>query len=243
MKALEDPVEILVEMVKRGETDPWNIDVVEVADKFLQELEKAKKLDLRISGRVLLYAAILLRIKAEALTNEVLKTDEELVPDEVDFGEFFCAEDSAGIEHVEEDNKVVEDEVISYLLTPHRKIRRFTTLKDLIDELKRAEEVHRRKKRRKKREERSEVKAILETPHEENIEDTIAIVEEELKKLFSREHVLYFWEVVKGKNREDILSYYLSVLHLAFRQKLEVEQKRIYEDDIEMRLVRNEGDS
>ena len=231
---LEDPVEILVEMVRRGETDPWNIDVVEVADKFLQELEKAKKLDLRISGRVLLYAAILVRIKAEVLTSEVLKTgEEELVPDEVNFEEFFDAEE---MNYKDED--VAEDEVISYLLTPHRKVRRFTTLKDLIDELKRAEEIHRRKKKRKKREEQSEVTTILETPHEENIEDTIALVEEELKKLFGRKPVLYFWEVVRGKSREEVLSYYLSVLHLAFRQKLEVEQQQIYKDDIEIKQVR-----
>lgn len=236
---LEDPVGMLVEMAKRGEIDPWNIDVVEVADRFLQELEKAQKLDLRISGRVLLYAAILVRMKAEVLANEALRVDDseeqaELIPDEIDFGEFF---DEGFMDFKDSAESVESDELISFLLTPHRKVRRFTTLKDLIDELKRAEEVHKRRKRRKRREEEKDVKVILETPHEENIEDTIALVEKELSKLFSKNRVLYFWEVVKGKNREDILSYYLSILHLAFRKKLEVEQQRIYEDDIEIRWL------
>ena len=36
----EEPVEILVQMAERGEIDPWNIDIVEVTDRFLSELER-----------------------------------------------------------------------------------------------------------------------------------------------------------------------------------------------------------
>lgn len=61
----EDPVEILVGMAERGDIDPWNIDIVEVTDRFLAELEKRRELDLRVSGRTLFYAATLLRIKSE----------------------------------------------------------------------------------------------------------------------------------------------------------------------------------
>ena len=63
----EEPVEILVQMAERGEIDPWNIDIVEVTDRFLSELERRKELDLRISGRTLFYAATLLRMKSEHL--------------------------------------------------------------------------------------------------------------------------------------------------------------------------------
>ncbi|WP_245619048.1 hypothetical protein [Methanogenium cariaci] len=50
----EEPVEILVSMAESGgEIDPWNIDIVEVTDRFLGELERMKTLDLRISGRTL----------------------------------------------------------------------------------------------------------------------------------------------------------------------------------------------
>ena len=63
----EEPVEILVQMAERGEIDPWNIDIVEVTDRFLSELERRKELDLRISGRTLFYAALLLRMKSDHL--------------------------------------------------------------------------------------------------------------------------------------------------------------------------------
>ena len=71
----EEPIEILVQLAEKGEIDPWNIDIVEVTDRFLGELERRKELDLRISGRTLFYAAVLLRMKSEHL--------EELgIPDE-----------------------------------------------------------------------------------------------------------------------------------------------------------------
>jgi segregation and condensation protein A len=60
----EEPIEILAGMAERGEVDPWNIDIVEVTDRFLNELERRRQLDLRISGRTLFYAAILLRLKS-----------------------------------------------------------------------------------------------------------------------------------------------------------------------------------
>nr|HPM60845.1 segregation/condensation protein A [Methanoregulaceae archaeon] len=82
----EEPVEILVQMAERGEIDPWNIDIVEVTDRFLSELERRKELDLRISGRTLFYAAILLRMKSEYLDLSGDTEDEEVPDDDDGFG-------------------------------------------------------------------------------------------------------------------------------------------------------------
>jgi segregation and condensation protein A len=245
MNDLEDPVEMLVEMAKRGEIDPWNVDVIDVAAKFLEKLERAQKLDLRISGRVLLYAAILVRMKAEILSEEASKVrrrdEPEIIPEEIDFEEFF----DYGYEFAEEyeieqfDEKLsTGDELIDSLLTVQRRtVRRFTTLKDLIRELQMAETVEKRRKRRKQAEREEAIKKTLETPHEENIEEILIKVENELLRLFKRKEALYFSEVVKGKEKEK-LNYYLSILHLAFRKIIEVRQEKIFEEDIELRLFR-----
>ena len=74
---IEDPVEILVGLAERGEIDPWNINIIEVTDRFLSELERCRQLNLQISGRTLFYAATLLRMKSEQL---------DLVSDEEDDG-------------------------------------------------------------------------------------------------------------------------------------------------------------
>ncbi|RLI78792.1 segregation/condensation protein A [Archaeoglobales archaeon] len=218
-------------MVKKGEISPWNVDVVELADKFLKKLEEAQQLDLRVSGRVLLYAAILVRMKAEIITAESLgygEEEEELIPDEVDFSVL-------EIDEFEED----KEEIIEALITPRKKVKRFTPLKDLIKELKRAEEVEKRRVRRKRREARQEkdFDKTLKIPHEESMEETIAMVENVLKKLFKRKDVLYFSEIVKGMKINEIVSYYLSILHLAYRRKVEVYQEELYKD-IEIRGYR-----
>ena len=67
-----EPVELLVQLAEEGEIDPWDIDIVDVTDAFLDRLDDA---DLRTSGRALFYASVLLRMKSDAL----LGTDE---PDE-----------------------------------------------------------------------------------------------------------------------------------------------------------------
>ncbi|MFB6097232.1 MAG: segregation/condensation protein A [Haloferacaceae archaeon] len=65
-----EPVEVLVSLAKSGEIDPWDIDIVEVTDAFLDHLDRS---DLRTSGRALFYASVLLRMKSD----ELLAPDEE----------------------------------------------------------------------------------------------------------------------------------------------------------------------
>ncbi len=260
---LKDPVKVLVEMARRGEINPWNIDVVEVADRFLAELERAKRLDLRISGRVLLYAAILVRMKAEILAEEAILSEPDEVESEFDefelhsppefesefdVSEFELSEVDLEVERDAEPESLSyhdfdsesecpspeiaeEDEVIAYLMRPHRKVRRFTTLKDLLIELKKAESV----KKKKKKPADDVRKKILETPHDEDMEETINKVERELERLFDRKGMLLFSELVRGKGKGEMLSYYVSLLYLSFRKKVEIEQERIYEDDIVVR--------
>jgi segregation and condensation protein A len=84
---IEDPVEILVGLAERGEIDPWNINIIEVTDRFLSELERCRQLNLQVSGRTLFYAATLLRMKSEHL--ELLSAPSGEDPDDDDglFGE------------------------------------------------------------------------------------------------------------------------------------------------------------
>ena len=54
-----DGIEILVNMAKQGKIDPWNVDIVEVTDKYLTHLFQSKAQNLRLTGRTLLFAAII----------------------------------------------------------------------------------------------------------------------------------------------------------------------------------------
>ena len=75
----EDPIALLVQMAERGEIDPWDVDIIFIIDRFFTEAENQRSFDLRVSGRMLFYAATLLRIKAEYF-------DDESIADEADDG-------------------------------------------------------------------------------------------------------------------------------------------------------------
>ncbi|WP_435151672.1 segregation/condensation protein A [Haladaptatus sp. DFWS20] len=73
-----EPVELLVQLAEDGEIEPWDIDIVDVTDKFLARLDEA---DLRTSGRALFYASVLLRMKSDALlADDDPEEEEELEP-------------------------------------------------------------------------------------------------------------------------------------------------------------------
>ncbi len=143
----EEPVEILVQMAERGEIDPWNIDIVEVTDRFLSELERRKELDLRISGRTLFYAAILLRMKSDHLEQLAQEVDISFENDEI-------PEDN------EDDDSEIDGEAggrlgpvdrlereIKRRLERKQFRRHPITLYELITELKNAEKEERRRQR------------------------------------------------------------------------------------------------
>jgi segregation and condensation protein A len=62
-----EPVEVLVGLAEDGDIDPWDIDIVDVTDAFLDRLDGT---DLRTSGRALFYASVLLRMKSDALLDD-----------------------------------------------------------------------------------------------------------------------------------------------------------------------------
>ncbi|MCO5164943.1 MAG: segregation/condensation protein A [Planctomycetes bacterium] len=59
---------LLLEMARRGEYDPWDIDIVALTDRYLRALDE--RLDARDLGhvaRLIFYAAALVHLKAQAL--------------------------------------------------------------------------------------------------------------------------------------------------------------------------------
>jgi len=145
---IEDPVEILVGLAERGEIDPWNINIIEVTDRFLSELERCRQLNLQVSGRTLFYAATLLRMKSEHL--ELLSDPAKEGPDEDDelFGEDFdLALDSEADYHGRLGPIDLLEHEIQRRLDRKNLRKSPVTLFELIIELKNIEKEERRRRR------------------------------------------------------------------------------------------------
>jgi segregation and condensation protein A len=206
---LEEPIEILVNLAKSGEIDPWNIDIVEVTDKFLRQVEELEKMDLRMSGRTLLYAAVLLRMKSNVLVE--VDAPEEVIDDE--FSDF-----------------VVSDYPVP-ALPLRRSSRRPVTLEELLSELKKAELIEKRRFERfenKKEERRSTVEEVLSIAHEEDIENRVARMRDMLGGLFKKQSDIRFSDLAQPLDRTGKVMAYLALLFLATRKEIWLEQEELF---------------
>ncbi len=61
---------MIYELVKSEQMDPWDIDLSALSKKYVQMLKKLKDLDFRVSGKMVLAAAILLKLKSNLLVGE-----------------------------------------------------------------------------------------------------------------------------------------------------------------------------
>ncbi|HEV8289589.1 MAG TPA: segregation/condensation protein A [Candidatus Norongarragalinales archaeon] len=71
--------EFLHELVETKQMNPWDLDLCEIADAYLEKVRGLQALDLRIPANVILASAILLRFKAEAFTFEDPEPESDVI--------------------------------------------------------------------------------------------------------------------------------------------------------------------
>ncbi len=225
----EEPVEILVGMAESGEIDPWNIDIVEVTDRFLGELERMKELDLRISGRTLFFASTLLRMKSEYLeeTDEVEEAGFEEEPLFDDFG--FDADST--FEDFSEPIERLERE-IKRRVGRKGKRRRPVTLYELIKELKTAEKMERRRTRRKSPvpELLLEADDIVNVAHEEDFQDVTETVYTSFERMEADGKEVTTLHALSSGMGKDVRTVYLPLLFLMLEGRLMIWQDEFFGD-------------
>ncbi|AAC06703.1 segregation/condensation protein A [Aquifex aeolicus] len=63
----EHPFSLVLPLIEEGKLDPWEVDIVELANLYMEELKKLEVLDLRVPARAILAASFLLRKKIETI--------------------------------------------------------------------------------------------------------------------------------------------------------------------------------
>ena len=72
--------EMLLDLVASEKLDPWNIDIVDIAGRYLVRIRNLQMMDLHVPANLILAASILLRFKSDALKFE---EEEQVVEQEV----------------------------------------------------------------------------------------------------------------------------------------------------------------
>jgi segregation and condensation protein A len=215
-----EPLGILVELAQAGKIDPWDIDVVQLADNFLGRVAELKKMDLRISSRTLLYSAILLRMKSAGIFGVENEEVDEF------YSDFFDELD------------LPEPEEFPIPKLPVRRVStRPVTLNELILELKKAENTLSKKNEKKKSRPTAEERHLLASPqlttgdvlgiaHEEAISSRLALIWAKLAELFAIQPVVVFSSLLETS--EDKIMDYLSLLFLASNRRIWLFQNKLF---------------
>lgn len=229
-----DGIEILVSMARTGKIDPWNVDIVDVTDKYLAHLFQMKAQNLRLTGRTLLFAAILLRLKSNVLEGIGLEQFEPAEAPELDY------DDDDWNNHDEEistNNVISIDEVLQRRTSVRLNRSRMVNLKDLIKQLEFYEELdrkqalknaHERAKRRVRSYARLTPDDIVNLAHEEYIEKSVEVLHENLKRIFEREERIELNTLtLLGMDR---ITAYIALLFLSVQTDIELVQDEFYSE-------------
>lgn len=235
-KAKSEGIGILVEMAKSGKIDPWNIDIVDVTDKYLAHMVQMKSQNLRVTGRTFLFAAVLLKLKSNILEGiDVMQFETQ--DDEPQFDDDGFIVDYPEDDYVPTNNVISIDEVLQRRTSVRLNHNRVVTLKDLIRQLEFYEKLeqkqslksaHERARRRVQSYSRLTPDDIVNLAHEEYIETCVVKLKENLAQIFESNDKIELNELtLLGMDK---ISAYIALLFLTAETDYELKQDEFYSD-------------
>lgn len=202
--------EIIYYIVSVEKLDPWNIDLVKLAEGFVRYIKMVEYLDFRIPAKVVFVAAILLKLKASYLTIfEEVEEEEEKEKKYEELG--------------------IEPELVELGIPLRRIPKRQITLEELIYALRKALKVkERREERRKRWERRLGAEIVGEEDISKRIERLLREIEEVMERL--KERKVRFREIVEEWKRDRIVEHLVPLLHLEKDKKVKTEQEKFFDE-------------
>ncbi|MGC8699614.1 MAG: segregation/condensation protein A [Candidatus Micrarchaeia archaeon] len=196
--------DLLIELVKKNKLDPWNVDILEIVDKYVEAVKEFKTMDLRVPANIILAASILLHFKSEALYYEIEEKKEE--------------ENSA--EPVQ--RSVPEIPPLSFRLRipPKRKI----TLTELIAALEEAMKLKETKEQKK-----SETVNFPIKFENKDIELELNKLFEEIKASVDKKGMTTFSQIaMKERKKDPLVELFIPLLYLAHRERITLMQEAFF---------------
>lgn len=207
---------MIYDLVNRENMNPWDINVSLLTQKYIEKINALKQSDLKVSGKVLLAAAMLLRIKSKRLLGaDIDEFDRLIASTEQDSNEFYDSLE----QELKQGEKLAQEN--NYELYPRFPMprKRKVSVYDLVSALEKALEV---KKRRFGRYEIHEMKI----PEKQfDITTAIQSLYSRLKQFFNQlGGKITFSQLVNSKQKQDKVYTFIPLLHLSNEAKIELEQ-------------------
>ncbi len=217
---------ILYELVKSEQMDPWDVNISLLAQKYIRAIRQMQEADLRLSGKVLLASAILLKIKSNRLLHDdIMELDKlladpmESLPDELDLTD-------APV------HRGAGDMPPLIPRTPQPRKRK-VSIYDLMEALEKALEVKNRR-----------ILNHIPPTHTyapRKSRDITGVIREVYGKIHAylfkgKNEKMMFSQLVPSQQKEDKIFTFIPLLHLSNQRKIDLEQKEHF-GEIEVMLA------
>jgi len=212
---------IILDLIKSGELDPWDIDISILTAKYLEIIRQMQEANLFISAKVLLASAMLLKIKSERLlTDGIAAIDYYLYPqEEIEELETYMENGKKRIKLDVEPRLTIK--------TPLARKRRIT-VSDLLSALHRALEVN---ERRILRHAATEMPEHFKLPEKRiDINNLITNIYTKLQQLFKQKGQISFFDLTTEHKKEEKILHFVSMLYLAYQNKISIDQQEHFGD-------------
>ncbi|MFH1505743.1 MAG: segregation/condensation protein A [archaeon] len=210
---------MIYDLVSSEEMDPWDIDVSIISHKFIEMLKQLKEMNFRISGKIVLASAMLLKIKSKHLLEKGIVALDNLMA-------------------AEEDPIDLLEDLDDQLSNPTRKKgprlvpktpqprKRKVSVYDLVSALEQALEVENRRRNF------ITPNVIVELPDKKK--DMSLIMKDVYQKIltfFSKNQgTLSFEQIIPSNSKEDKVYTFIPLLHLDTQRRVDMKQKKHFGD-------------
>ncbi len=217
---------IIYELIASEQLNPWNIDIAILCRRYFEKVKLLEENNFHISSKMLLVAAILLRIKSEVLVDKYLKEIDEVL---------FGKTESEKQQIVE---RIIIDENELPLLMPRSPMPRMkkVTIEELMAALDTAINTESRRINRELEKKQRDRLARVDIPKFKTIN-----VKERIRQFYAR--ILTTFKHPDYKNnlklpyshftkniKQEKLAYFLPLLYLSSRGKLWLEQEKHFDE-------------
>ncbi len=213
--------EILYDLINTEQLDPWDVDIIILTDKYLTKVTEMEEDDFFVSSKVLLAAALLLRIKSEILLNQYIKSIDDILFGKKDI-------EKKEIERIELDEEIPE-------LIPKSPLPRFkkVSIDELVKSLDKAIATENRRIKKEIIKKNALRETSLSLPKKTtNIKDKIKEIYGNLLKHLKedeKKHKISFKEFI-GEGKDERIISFGPLLHLDHQKKIWLEQEEHFVD-------------
>lgn len=212
---------IIKELIRTEQMDPWDINISLLAKMFIKTIKKLKELNLNISGKVLLCAALLLRIKSSKLIGDDMLEFDRLLASGENPNELYEGEEGFVEGQLNQLGMTLGKEYMHLIPKTPQPRKRKVSVYDLIDALAVALNVKRRRILNQ-----IQVRTAMGLPEKkidlsELMDDLYKVVAQHLA---GGQATVAFSNLVPGESKHDKIYTFVPLLHLTNARKVDLTQ-------------------